>query len=67
MRLSATENKVIRALEKASEVVTTTIQGVLVTVEIAPKQKGLIPAELPFCSALLTCPTVNVHMLRGSL
>jgi hypothetical protein len=23
--------------------------------------------ELPFCSALLTCPSVNVHMLRGSL
>jgi hypothetical protein len=23
--------------------------------------------ELPFCSALLACPSVNVHMLRGSL
>jgi hypothetical protein len=23
--------------------------------------------KLPFCSALLACPSVNVHMLRGSL
>jgi hypothetical protein len=23
--------------------------------------------ELPFCSALLTCPSVNIHMLWGSL
>jgi hypothetical protein len=24
-------------------------------------------AELPFCSCLLACPYINVHMLRGSL
>jgi hypothetical protein len=56
-RSSATENEVLRTLDKASEVVMTTlmiVQGVLVTVEVAPKQKGLVPRDAD-CRRLHIC------------